>query len=362
MKRFASERVAGLMERLGLDEDMAIESRLVSEDDRERPDARRGLQLRHPQARRRVRRRHQQAARDDLLGARQGPPQRGPDRDGPRLHRRGGRGGRRERPRRRRRRGVEPEARRGRQEDGHHRRRQIGGCALGTPEPRGDHGAPPELIESSWPADAENGEDWGTVERLVLLRTIDSLWVEHLTEMDDMRRGIGLRGYAQQDPLNEFRKEAFNLFEELSGFIRHGVASTIFRVTITHQPPPQPGGIRRSRPASPLGPLPFGAGNGPAAGTAQVVRRRRGPPGHPARRSSRAVQLPAAPVSIGPRTARRCAGGRCDRRDRGDQRWRQLGQRTGRRLHPERCPHRPQRPRWCGSWQQIQEVPRPLSG
>ena len=44
------------------------------------------------------------------------------------------------------------------------------------------------------------------VERLVLLRTIDSLWVEHLTELDDMRRGIGLRGYAQQDPLNEFRR------------------------------------------------------------------------------------------------------------------------------------------------------------
>ena len=46
---------------------------------------------------------------------------------------------------------------------------------------------------------------------------------------DDMRRGIGLRGYAQQDPLNEFRKEAFRLYEELSGFIRHQVASSIFR-------------------------------------------------------------------------------------------------------------------------------------
>ena len=51
----------------------------------------------------------------------------------------------------------------------------------------------------------------------MLLRTIDSLWVEHLTELDDMRRGIGLRGYAQQDPLNEFRKEAFRLYEELCG-------------------------------------------------------------------------------------------------------------------------------------------------
>jgi preprotein translocase subunit SecA len=91
---------------------------------------------------------------------------------------------------------------------------------------------------------AEVGEaDWAMVERLVLIRTIDSLWVEHLTELDDMRRGIGLRGYAQQDPLNEFRREAFELYEELRGLIRHGVASTIFRVTVTRQPPePASGG------------------------------------------------------------------------------------------------------------------------
>ncbi len=95
----------------------------------------------------------------------------------------------------------------------------------------------------------EHGEEvWSQVERFVLLRTIDSLWVEHLTEVDDMRRGIGLRGYAQQDPLNEFRKEAYRLYEELSGLIRHQVASTIFRVTVRREPatvplpgPGQPG-------------------------------------------------------------------------------------------------------------------------
>ncbi|HEX2755166.1 MAG TPA: preprotein translocase subunit SecA [Candidatus Limnocylindrales bacterium] len=86
---------------------------------------------------------------------------------------------------------------------------------------------------------AEIGEaDWSLVERHVLLRTIDSLWVEHLTEIDDMRRGIGLRGYAQQDPLNEFRREAFELYGELRGLIRHQVAATIFRVTVTRTPPP----------------------------------------------------------------------------------------------------------------------------
>ena len=91
--------------------------------------------------------------------------------------------------------------------------------------------------------EAEVGEEWSMVERFVLLRTIDSLWVEHLTEIDDMRRGIGLRGYAQEDPLNAFRKEAFRLYEELGGFIRHQVASTIFRVTINRQPPTPPAGV-----------------------------------------------------------------------------------------------------------------------
>jgi preprotein translocase subunit SecA len=90
--------------------------------------------------------------------------------------------------------------------------------------------------------EAEVGaEAWATIERFVLLRTIDSLWVEHLTEVDDMRRGIGLRGYAQQDPLNEFRREAMGLYSELSSFIRHQVASSIFQVTVTRQPTPSDG-------------------------------------------------------------------------------------------------------------------------
>ncbi len=98
-----------------------------------------------------------------------------------------------------------------------------------------------DLVDARLEArEQEIGEqDWSMVERLVLLRTIDSLWVEHLTELDDMRRGIGLRGYAQQDPLNEFRKEAFALYRELRDLIRHQVASTIFRVTV-QRPAPQP--------------------------------------------------------------------------------------------------------------------------
>jgi preprotein translocase subunit SecA len=75
-------------------------------------------------------------------------------------------------------------------------------------------------------------ETWALVERAVLLRAIDTLWVEHLTELDDFRRGVGLRGYGGTDPLVEFKREAFKLYEELRGFIRHQVAATIFRVSV----------------------------------------------------------------------------------------------------------------------------------
>jgi preprotein translocase subunit SecA len=115
---------------------------------------------------------------------------------------------------------------------------------------------------------AEYGpETWALVERLVLLRTIDTLWIEHLTEIDDMRRGIGLRGYSGEDPLNAFKKVAFQLYEELRGFIRRQVASTIFRVTVTRQPDtsPLPGPGQPAHEGDGAAP---GAAGGAAAATA----------------------------------------------------------------------------------------------
>jgi preprotein translocase subunit SecA len=101
------------------------------------------------------------------------------------------------------------------------------------------------LVEAAEAAIAEREErygpeTWALVERIVLLRAIDTLWVDHLTELDDFRRGVGLRGYAGTDPLVEFKREAFKLYEELRGFIRHQVASTIFRVNVQRQEPPPP--------------------------------------------------------------------------------------------------------------------------
>ena len=82
---------------------------------------------------------------------------------------------------------------------------------------------------------------WPQILGAVILRSIDQLWVEHLTEVDDLRRGIGLRGYAQEDPLNAFKKEAFTLYDELQGLIRSSIGRSILRVTVVQEPPaPRP--------------------------------------------------------------------------------------------------------------------------
>ncbi len=123
--------------------------------------------------------------------------------------------------------------------------------------------------------DAENAFDWALIERLVLLRTIDSVWIEHLTEIDELRQGIGLRGFAQEEPLNAFKKEAYGLYQEMRQLIRHQVATTIFRVSIVRQPaqPPADGtGAATEEPGS--GGEGSPAGIGSAAGAPKFA----GPP------------------------------------------------------------------------------------
>jgi preprotein translocase subunit SecA len=75
------------------------------------------------------------------------------------------------------------------------------------------------------------------MQKLLLLRVIDSLWVEHLTAIDDMRRAIGLRAYSQRDPLNEFKIEAFGMFDELKGTIRHDITRALFHLTVVREGP-----------------------------------------------------------------------------------------------------------------------------
>ncbi|MGA0134134.1 MAG: preprotein translocase subunit SecA [Opitutales bacterium] len=76
----------------------------------------------------------------------------------------------------------------------------------------------------------ETAEMLGYLERHVMLRAVDRNWQNHLTEMEDLRRGVGLRSYAQKDPLNEYKAEAFRAFERLMRQLRNEVCSGLFRI------------------------------------------------------------------------------------------------------------------------------------
>ncbi len=73
------------------------------------------------------------------------------------------------------------------------------------------------------------GIDFKEIEKGILIRTIDELWVEHLETIDYLRRGIGLRGYGQRDPLVEYKKEAYLMYQDLMGLINKNVAYSIFK-------------------------------------------------------------------------------------------------------------------------------------
>jgi len=70
------------------------------------------------------------------------------------------------------------------------------------------------------------------VEKQVLLTTFDAVWKEHLLALDQLRQGIGLRAYGQKDPLNEFKHEAFELFNAMLDHLRLRVTSTMARVEV----------------------------------------------------------------------------------------------------------------------------------
>ncbi len=75
----------------------------------------------------------------------------------------------------------------------------------------------------------EDKKDVHNIERGVLVRAIDFLWIDHLAAMSALRMGIGLRGYGQRDPLIEYKKEGYHLFQGLLGSINHEVTYTFFK-------------------------------------------------------------------------------------------------------------------------------------
>jgi preprotein translocase subunit SecA len=77
------------------------------------------------------------------------------------------------------------------------------------------------------------------VEKSILLQTLDHLWREHLLMLEHLRQVIGLRGYGQRDPLNEYKAESFSLFESLIQKLREAVTAQLMRVEIVQAPSEQ---------------------------------------------------------------------------------------------------------------------------
>ena len=99
-----------------------------------------------------------------------------------------------------------------------------------------------------WREEELGSEQMRTLERLLLLRSIDIHWVNHLTIMENLRTGIGLHAYGQRDPLVVYRTEGHKTFQELLQRMQTDVAHSLFHVVVTQQPgrPPGTGGNGRT--------------------------------------------------------------------------------------------------------------------
>jgi hypothetical protein len=116
--------------------------------------------------------------------------------------------------------------------------------------------------------------------RYRLLQIIDMLWMEHLTAMDDMKAGIGLRAFGQRDPLTEYKSEAYRMFQSLLENIQGNLVSSVFRIQFVAQPveampaggpgpempAPANGAIALGSPPQDGGPAGAAATNGPLDG------------------------------------------------------------------------------------------------
>ncbi len=84
------------------------------------------------------------------------------------------------------------------------------------------------------------------LERVVLLRTVDSKWIEHIDAMDELKRGMGLRSYGQKDPVIEYRNEGFDMFDNLIASIREDTVRLLLTIRIRQQEP-----VKREQVANP---------------------------------------------------------------------------------------------------------------
>ncbi len=100
-----------------------------------------------------------------------------------------------------------------------------------------------ESVEATWQQKvaAVDPETFQRFEKAIMLQTLDTLWREHLAAMDYLRQGIHLRGYAQKNPKQEYKRESFDLFVDLLARINHDVIATLFRFEVhVTEPEPEP--------------------------------------------------------------------------------------------------------------------------
>ncbi|HWT63185.1 MAG TPA: preprotein translocase subunit SecA, partial [Ochrobactrum sp.] len=101
------------------------------------------------------------------------------------------------------------------------------------------------IKEAADKAAAEKAERFGPqimtyIEKSVIMQSLDNLWREHLVNLDHLRSVVGFRGYAQRDPLNEYKTEGFELFQSMLANLREVVITQLMRVEIVREAPPEP--------------------------------------------------------------------------------------------------------------------------
>jgi preprotein translocase subunit SecA len=97
-----------------------------------------------------------------------------------------------------------------------------------------------QAVEARYTAreQALGAEGMRNLERVVMLQVIDTQWKDHLLSMDHLKEGIGLRGYGQRDPLTEYKREAFDLFQEMVDRIKATVVEWLFKVELVQESAP----------------------------------------------------------------------------------------------------------------------------
>jgi preprotein translocase subunit SecA len=93
-----------------------------------------------------------------------------------------------------------------------------------------------DVVQAYEKKEQEIGEEtFRYLEKMVLLQVVDVQWKDHLLSMDHLKEGVGLRGYGQRDPLVEYKREAFEIFEDLSGRVASETIARLMRIQIARE-------------------------------------------------------------------------------------------------------------------------------